>query len=68
VDDHQHRRGTDRWNIFDFAIPAGAFCLLLLSATFIWLIGSTLEEQSRIRHEHSRLLQKVVDACRRPLQ
>jgi hypothetical protein len=65
---NSQRRSTDRWNILDFAISAGAFCLLLLSATFIWLIGSTLEEQSRIRYEHSRLLQKVVDACRRPPQ
>jgi hypothetical protein len=68
MDDHQHRRGTDRWHIMELAIPIGALFLLLIGSVFAWSIQGTVDEQRRLRHDHGQLMQKVVDACRRPLK
>ena len=50
--------------MLEIAIPAGAFFLPLIGFAFIWAIRETAQEQSRLRHEHGQLMQKVVDSCR----
>ncbi len=68
MNDHQHRRTTDRWHVMELVIPAGALFLLLIGFTFAWAISETAQEQGRLRQEHGHLMQKVVDACRRPFK
>jgi hypothetical protein len=52
----------------ELVIPAGALFLLLIGFTFAWAISETAQEQGRLRQEHGHLMQKVVDACRRPFK
>lgn len=68
MDDHQHRRTTDRWHVMELVIPAGALFLLLIGFSFAWAISETAQEQSRLRKEHGQLMTKIVDACRRPFE
>jgi hypothetical protein len=60
----ERRRVSDRWHIFEIAVPAGALFLLLIGFTFSWALVNTSQEQSRLRQEHGQLMQKVVDSCR----
>jgi hypothetical protein len=64
----ERRRVSDRWHIMELAIPFGAFFLLAIGFIFVWAISETAQEQGRLRQEHGHLMQKIVDACRRPLQ
>ncbi len=66
--ENDRRRTTDRWHIMEIAIPTGAFFLLAIGFAFAWAISETAQEQGRLRREHSTLMHKIVDACRKPLQ
>jgi hypothetical protein len=52
----------------ELAIPIGALFLLLIGSVFAWSIQGTVDEQRRLRHDYGQLMQKVVDACRRPFK
>jgi hypothetical protein len=65
MDDRHDRRTTDRWHVMELAIPMGALFLLLIGSVFAWTLGSTVNEQHRLRDEHGHLLEQITHSCRK---